>query len=64
MPALVMLRLCHPRSFSQVMPMLCHPYSQFQVMQGLVIHAVSRIPHSHYRYYVILQIIVSDSYVC
>ena len=42
----------------------CHPRRHSQVMQGSVILAVSRIPHPHYRYYVILQIIVSDSYVC
>ena len=64
MPALAMPRLSHPRSLSQAMPRLCHLCIQSQVMQGSVILAVSRIPHSHYRYYVILQIIVSDSYVC
>ena len=46
-----------------VMPRLRHPRSQSQDMQGFVILAVTRIP-PHYRYYVILQIIVSDSYVC
>ena len=64
MPALAMPRLRHARSQSQVMPRLCHPPCHSQVMQGSVILAVSRIPHPHYRYYVILQIIVSDSYVC
>ena len=45
------------------MPRLRHPRSQFQDMQGSVILAVTRIP-PHYRYYVLLQINVSDSYVC
>ena len=41
-------RFCPPRSLSLVMPRLCYPCSQSQVMQGSVIHAVSRIPHSYY----------------
>ena len=76
MPALTIPKLRHPCSLSQAMPRLCHPHCHSQViprlrhprrlslvMQGSVILAVTRIP-PHYRYYVILQIIVSDSYVC
>ena len=62
--SLVMPRLRYPRFLSLVMPRLRHPRRHSQVMHGSVILAVSRFPHPHYRYYVILQIIVSDSYVC
>ena len=60
----VIPRLRHPRSLSLVMTRLRHPRRHSQVMHGSVILAVSRFPHPHYRYYVILQIIVSYSYVC